>query len=285
MPEQLLLCTDLDRTLIPNGPQPESPAARDHFARLAADPRVLLAYVTGRHRQLVEDALAQCRLPVPDFVIADVGTSLYRVTSGSHWRLDAGWDRQIGQDWNGRLNSDLQAMLGDIPGLRPQETAKQNRHKVSYYVALDSDRAALELAINERLRAQAVRARLIWSVDEPAAIGLLDILPWSASKYHALAALQRFEGFTDDDTVFSGDSGNDIEVLASSIPAVLVANSETAVRTQARRQAEAGGNAGRLYIARGDFCGMNGNYSAGILEGIAHYHPDLLSWMGLETMT
>ena len=37
MPERLLLCTDLDRTLIPNGPQPESPGARAHFATLAAE--------------------------------------------------------------------------------------------------------------------------------------------------------------------------------------------------------------------------------------------------------
>lgn len=28
MAENLLICTELDRTLIPNGPQPESPAAR-----------------------------------------------------------------------------------------------------------------------------------------------------------------------------------------------------------------------------------------------------------------
>ncbi len=27
--------------------------------------------------------------------------------------------------------------------------------------------------------------------------------------------------------------------------------------------------------------GMNGNYAAGILEGIAHYHPDTIEWMGL----
>ena len=31
----LLLCTDLDRTLLPNGEQPESPQARTLFARLA----------------------------------------------------------------------------------------------------------------------------------------------------------------------------------------------------------------------------------------------------------
>ena len=114
-----------------------------------------------------------------------------------------------------------------------------------------------------------------------AAIGLLDILPWSASKYHALAALQRFEGFTDDDTVFSGDSGNDIEVLASSIPAIMVANTEPAVQKAALRQATARHHSKSLYIAKGEFNGMNGNYSAGILEGIVHYHAGLAAWMGL----
>jgi hypothetical protein len=31
-----------------------------------------------------------------------------------------------------------------------------------------------------------------------------------------------------------------------------------------------------LYLARGGLLEMNGNYSAGILEGVAHYHPELL---------
>ena len=29
------------------------------------------------------------------------------------------------------------------------------------------------------------------------------------------------------------------------------------------------------YIAKGDWQELNGNYSAGILEGLVHYHPDL----------
>ena len=285
MTERLLLCTDLDRTLIPNGSQPESPDAREVFATLAADPRVVLAYVTGRHRQLVEDALAQYQLPTPDFVIGDVGTTIYRLEAGSNWQPDTDWAHQVGADWNGKTNRDLQELLADVRALAPQEAHKQNLHKVSYYLALDSDLAALELAINRRLLSGAVRARLVWSVDEPAATGLLDILPSGASKYHAVTALQRNEGFSDKDTVFSGDSGNDIEVLASPIPAVLVANSEPAVQARAMREAAAERNSARLYIARGDFYGMNGNYSAGILEGIAHYHPRLLSWMGLEATT
>ncbi len=65
MPDRLLICTDLDRTLIPNGPQPESPGARRRFAILAERPEVTLAYVSGRHRALVEDAITTYRLPTP----------------------------------------------------------------------------------------------------------------------------------------------------------------------------------------------------------------------------
>ena len=77
MNDALLLCTDLDRTLLPNGNQPESPEARRRFASFAARPQVRLAYVTGRHLALIEKAIANYVLPRPHFVIADVGTSLY----------------------------------------------------------------------------------------------------------------------------------------------------------------------------------------------------------------
>ena len=43
----------------------------------------------------------------------------------------------------------------------------------------------------------------------------------------------------------------------------------------ARRRAAANGNLAALYLAGGGFMQMNGNYSAGILEGVAHYHPQL----------
>ena len=74
-------------------------------------------------------------------------------------------------------------------------------------------------------------------------------------------------------------------MLASSIPAILVANSTPEVQAEALHRAAASRHGASLYIARGDFAGMNGNYSAGILEGIAHYHPALTPWMGLEAMT
>ena len=79
MSKRLLICTDLDRTLLPNGSQPESSGARELFRRVTSDPSVSLAYVSGRHQQLVLDAIREYAIPWPDWVIADVGSTIYRV--------------------------------------------------------------------------------------------------------------------------------------------------------------------------------------------------------------
>ncbi len=282
MPEQLFVCTDLDRTLIPNGPQPESPMARKLFTALVDRPEVVLAYVSGRHRQLVEKAITNYCLPTPDFVIGDVGTTIYHVGRTHAWQRQMAWEEHISAEWGGKTHSDLKAMLHDVQALRVQESSKQNRFKLSYYVPMQADRAAITASITQRFKSSDVNASLIWSVDEPAGIRLLDILPASASKYHAITALMQIHGFDNEHTVFCGDSGNDIEVISSPIPAVLVANSQADVRALAISLSKAGGHSNQLYIAKGGFYGMNGNYSAGMLEGIAHYHPWTRKWMGLE---
>ena len=278
----LFICTDLDRTLIPNGPQSESPEAREHFAMLAGHPDVKVAFVTGRHRVLVDQAINNYRLPRPDFVIGDVGTTIYQLGPDGDWVRQVAWEREIAQDWGGRTRADIRSLLIDLPAIRPQEMTKQNDYKLSYYVPLHSDRDRLSERIEDRLRAHGVNARLIWSVDEPAGVGLLDVVPARASKYHAIEALIATYGFSQDETVFCGDSGNDIEVLASPIPAVLVANCQPQVRELATRLARERGYADRLYVAKGGFMGMNGNYGAGMLEGIAHYHPRSIDWMGFR---
>ena len=280
MPERLLICTDLDRTLIPNGAQPESSGAREHFAQLVARPEVVLAYVSGRDRGLVEEAISEYSLPVPDYAIGDVGTTIYRVGATHAWQHDAAWEQEILQDWGGHSHRELAQALSDLPALRPQEAGKQNTCKLSYYPPVDIDTAALSRTIDQRLRALGVKPRLVWSVDEVAATGLLDVLPARASKLHAIEALMRELEFDPVQSVFCGDSGNDLEVLASAIPAVLVANAATEVRADADRLAREAGQEDRLYLARGDFHGMNGNYAGGMLEGIEYYHPGSSAWMG-----
>ena len=271
----LLLCTDLDRTLLPNGSQPESPLARRRFTLLSAHPRVILVFVTGRDRARIEKAIKNYRLPNPDFVISDVGTNIYDLRGGT-WQVWSDWQKEIAPDWNGFTHDQLSGLLSDFTPLRLQEVSKQNTFKLSYYFPLHIDQQQLDAEMQHCLQEEHIQASLVWSVDEPAGLGLLDVLPKCATKLHALEFLQAGLGISQNDTLFAGDSGNDLPVLASAIPSVLVANAMASVAADAKAAAEVFGNAQALYFATGDFLGMNGNYSAGILEGVAHYHPELV---------
>ena len=82
----ILLCSDLDRTLLPNGPQPESPQVRTLLRRVAERPDVKLAYVSGRHRELLHEAIDSYQLPEPDYAITDVGTRIYEIND-DRWHL------------------------------------------------------------------------------------------------------------------------------------------------------------------------------------------------------
>ncbi len=274
-PGRLLLCTDMDRTVIPNGSQPEHPEAREAFRRFCARPEVCLVYVTGRHRQLVEQALVEYALPCPDFAVTDVGSRIYH-RQGAGWRNMADWDALIGVDWRGRSHAELAAALSPVAGLRLQEDAKQNRFKLSYYVSLETDHEAVMQRMRDILTELGVAASLIWSVDEPAGVGLLDVLPESATKLHGLRYLQQQLGYDDDELLFAGDSGNDLPVLGSGVRSVLVANAADEVREQARQLARANGHAGALYLARADGAPLGGNYAAGVLQGVRHFYPGFL---------
>jgi sucrose-6F-phosphate phosphohydrolase len=271
----LLLCSDLDRTLLPNGAEPESPHARPLFARLAAHSAVTLVYVSGRDRTLIEEAIRNYRLPRPDFAIGDVGSTIFDLRDGS-WQNWARWEEEIAPDWGDCDREHLARLLADIDLLRPQEHTRQNRFKLSYYVPLDADPETLDPLIEARLASRGVATSRIWSVDEPAGRGLLDLLPRRANKLHAIEFLQAELGIAREQTLFAGDSGNDLEVLASAIPSVLVANAVPSVAREAIALASAAGLGERLHLARGGLLGLNGNYAGGILEGVAHFRPDLL---------
>ncbi|MGR8978719.1 MAG: HAD-IIB family hydrolase [Gammaproteobacteria bacterium] len=281
MSQRILICTDLDRTLLPNGRQPESPEARAIFSRLAARPEVTLTYVSGRHRQLVEDAIREYSLPLPDWVIGDVGTTIYRVKRQEwlHWQE---WEQDIAADWRGLAAHDLMPLFSDLKALELQEESKQNRYKLSYYLPLQTSFETLRPEIARRLKAKNLGASLIYSIDEALSVGLLDVLPARATKLHAVEFLMRHRGFDYKNTVFAGDSGNDLPVLASAIPSVLVANGSPDVFEQALVMSREQGTAEAFYKAQGGFLGMNGNYSAGILEGVAHYLPFTRLWMEQE---
>lgn len=274
MIQPLLICTDLDRTLIPNGDQPESPQARILFRQLVSNPQITLVYVTGRDRVLVQEAIAEYELPIANFVIADVGSTIYE-TKNNQWLRVTDWDEQISVDWQHKTQSDLVPFFVDFDQIKLQEITKQGLHKLSYYVSLDTELEPIIIKIRSKLETEKIQANIIWSIDEKAQIGLLDILPISANKYHAIAYLMKNQNFTLDNTIFSGDSGNDLDVLMSPIKSILVSNATLEMKQKMQSIMNNNNLVNSIYIAQGDYLNMNGNYSAGILEGIFHYFPDI----------
>lgn len=275
--KQYLLCTDLDRTLIPNGTQPASSDAMERFKHLVSRDEVKLAYVTGRHRELVEQAITEYGLPEPDFVIADVGATIYRA-GASGWTRCEDWDARVAADWRNVTHGELYLLLSVFFALRLQEKEKQNRHKLSFYVSLDMDTQALIRDIEARLTQAGVKANLIWSIDKQSGWGFLDVLPASANKLHAIQYLMRREGYGRDNTLFAGDSGNDLDVMVGGMLSVMVANADEELKKRVS-VAKKGEPNDTLYVAEGGYLGMNGNYSAGILEGVAYHWPEADRWL------
>lgn len=278
MTSKILLCSDLDRTLIPNGPQKESPQARPVLQQLAEQSQIQLVYVTGRHLALIRDAITEFRLPVPDYAVGDVGSTLYRVGDG-HWKPLESWTRLIADDWNNLERHDLVGILEDIDEIELQELEKQSRYKLSYYTDHTVDHRYLVETIRRRLQAKGVNAAVIWSMDEPNNLGLLDILPGYATKLNAIKFFLRIKGIPEKRMVFAGDSGNDLDALTSGLQAVLVKNASEDVRQEALEILSRQQMTDCLYLARGDFLGMNGNYTAGVLEGLAHFFPEAEKWI------
>jgi sucrose-6F-phosphate phosphohydrolase len=281
MKGRLLVCTDLDGTLLASGSKIESPQARFYFAQIAARPEVTLAYVTGRHKNSIEQAIRDYQLPNPDWVIGDVGTTLYRVGQDK-WQFSDLWQRNIAIDWGELTAPDLHPLFIDMNELQKQEESKQNRYKLSYYVPVAADIKKLKHDMAVRLSAHNVNASLIYSVGDDAEIGLLDVVPKRATKCHAVEFLMQQEGFDYTNTVFAGDSGNDLPVLASAIQSILVANAAPDVVLEAEALARSQNMVASFYHAQGNFLGMNGNFSAGIVEGIAHYFPASVNWLSIK---
>ncbi len=278
MTSAICLCSDLDRTILPNGYQQESPLARLVLRRIAERPEIILVYVTGRNKALIQDAIKEFAIPVPDYSIGDVGTTMYSVTDGK-WKMKISWMQHIGKDWEGMTGHDVAGLLKDFNKLRLQETEKQNKYKLSYYTNHTVDHRQLVEEIRRRLQANSIRAGVIWSIDETNKLGLIDILPENATKLHAIKFLLKTQKIPEQRTVFCGDSGNDLDALTSGLQAALVKNASEDVRHEALKILSRKQKNNRLYLAHGDFFGLNGNYTAGVLEGLAHFFPEIEKWI------
>ncbi|MFK7993854.1 MAG: HAD-IIB family hydrolase [Granulosicoccus sp.] len=275
-----LLCTDLDRTLIPNGEQPESLHARPILWHLLNTHAVALAYVSGRDFLRVQDAIREYCLPVPDVIVADVGTSLY-TRHEDNWIRNAQWDVSVSNDWCGHDTFGVEGILANINELESQEADRQSSYKRSYYYAQSADESELAELVRGYLANNGIKASLVMSHDPEKAVGLLDVLPQSATKRGAVSHLQSMLQLPHDEIMFAGDSGNDVTAICARQLGVLVANADSVTRAAVLDHMQDSSISASIYLARGDLTvagldALNGNYSAGIIEGLIHFRPQWL---------
>jgi sucrose-6F-phosphate phosphohydrolase len=237
---------------------------------------IRLAYVSGRHKELVLQAIEDFDLPHPDYIIGDVGTTLYRTEKGK-WTLDQAWQDKIGADWSGYEHVDIVELLNSIEDrkLELQPEAKQNKYKVSYFTDMEECGSDFAELISTTLDDKGIEANLIWSIDEAEDQGLLDILPASANKVSAIRFLIKKEDFSTENTVFAGDSGNDMDALTSGLQAILVNNAAPDIRREALETVKKKGIENKFYVAEGKKYFLNGNYAGGVLEGLSYFYPEL----------
>ena len=262
-----ILATDMDRTLLPNGHWEADDNAIELFNELTRANDVLVVYVTGRNLALTEAAVAEFNVRPPDILIGDVGTSIRKHEAGE-WHFDEGWIahvRKVSPRWDAEA---IKTAVADISGLLEQEAEHQNPFKQSYY-ADHSRQEELLAAINERVQGRYDEV-IVYSYDSMDDKGLVDFLPDSATKQTALEYVAKEFGCEPGDVVFCGDSGNDIFPLTAGFSGVLVRNADEQL-VENVQEAMAKNPDLRVYFAQGNFRGLNGNYTSGVIEGAYHY--------------
>lgn len=254
-----ILATDLDGTLIPLDGDPQNLADLKTLAGELEREGTTLIFSTGRHFTSVAEAIGRFQLPQPDWLICDVGTSIYRRRRVGTFEIVESYQEHQDRIIKAMPIHVLRDQLEPIKGLRRQEQEKQGRFKLSFYV--DSARLdELVGRVQEILEETDAPYSLIHSVDPFNGDGLIDLLPSTVSKAHALQWWVRHTGSNRDALVCAGDSGNDLAALTAGYRAILVANADRSVAKKAHEVHRESGWKNRLYLARE-------RATSGVLEG------------------
>jgi HAD superfamily hydrolase (TIGR01484 family) len=262
-----LFASDLDRTLFPNGPESPRPGALSDFAIWRRSLDVPVAFVSGRTLNEVEEGCMEYDIPLPDIVAADVGTRLFE-RKGQAWEEFSDYSQWIqGEEhviWDPTV---IRSILVPIEGLCLQEDFRQNALKISYYVEPMDQTKGLAQEVDSRLKAAGLAHTLVYSLDEPRDLGLVDVISPGADKHGALSYIRARLGIEWENIVYAGDSGNDLSALKSGCNAIAVRNMDADLRNHLRKYFAARASEALFYEARGEQ-GESGYYTSGVIEAL-----------------
>jgi sucrose-6F-phosphate phosphohydrolase len=222
-----------------------------------------LAYVTGRDLAKALSGIEEYRLPEPDLLVSDVGTSLFHAYGGGY-RLDEGYAQKMHEALGGLQAEEIRARAAPLPGLELQPEDRQTPFKVSYFLPPGRDHSSVLASLRDHLGIFKGRVQVVYSVQAQDGTGLVDLLPAGVAKDFALRYLQGITGVEADRLVYAGDSGNDLAALFAGFKAIVVGNADETLKKQVREKAEEDGILCRIYFSEK-------HYAGGVLEGCAHF--------------
>ncbi len=234
-----LVITDLDNTLTGD---PESLAEFNELIR--EHDKIGFGIATGRRLDSAMELVEELGLPKPDLIDTDAGTQLHY---GESLTPDRSWRKQIGYAWK---PDQIDALLAELPGLFRQPKEQQSEFKISYEI--DLEKSPSLAAIKKRLRESGLRAKVVLS------LGMyLDVIPVRGGSDLSMRHLLWKWGFSPDNVLVAGDSGNDAGMLMGRTLGVVVGNYSP--------ELERLRNKPRVYFAEG-------HHARGIIEGIQYYN-------------
>lgn len=257
-----VLATDLDGTLIPLENQSDNEQDLSLLAERLTTQQVTLTFVTGRHLASVQDAIQRYSLPQPDWVICDVGTSIYQ-RQGDQFHIANPYVQHLQAIVGEYSTTVVRQKFSAWDALRLQEPEKQGTFKLSFYCDAKQVKSLIQM-LRQALAEHTMPYNVIGSVDPFNGDGLIDLLPANVSKAHALQWWINHTGQTHEQTVFAGDSGNDLAALTAGYRTIVVGNADRALAETVRAHFENCHQLERLYLAKK-------TATSGVLAGCQHF--------------
>ncbi|WP_145177798.1 HAD-IIB family hydrolase [Rubripirellula lacrimiformis] len=233
-----IIITDLDNTLTG-----DDEALAEFKSLIQENTQIGFGIATGRKLDSAMRMIQELDLPQPDLIETDSGTQLHY---GPALTPDQSWRKQIGFAWK---PDEVHAVLDSLPGVHVQEERHQSEFKVCYQ--LDQEKAPSVAHLKKLLREAGVRAKVILSLGV-----YLDVIPVRGGSELSMRHVLWKWGFSPENVLVVGDSGNDEGMLLGRTLGVVVGNHGKELEVLRGRP--------RVYFAEG--CNARG-----ILEGINYY--------------
>ncbi|WP_145422463.1 HAD-IIB family hydrolase [Planctomycetes bacterium K23_9] len=233
-----LIITDLDNTLTGD------PEALSEFNELIREhDNIGFGIATGRRLDSAKALIEELGLPQPDLIDTDAGTQLHY---GEKLTPDLSWRKQIGYAWK---PAEIDSILCALPGVVRQPESHQSEFKLSYEI--DPVRTPSSVNLKKLLREAGLRAKVVLS------LGMyLDVIPVRGGSDLSMRHLLWKWGFSPDNVLVAGDSGNDAGMLLGRTLGVVVGNYSPELERLRKRP--------RIYFAEA-------SHARGIIEGIHYY--------------